>query len=204
MTCPGFERLIDHLDGLLEAAAAEAVAAHLASGCERCASDRTWYESVTRVTAADDSVEPPPWVLKRGIKVFDGSRTRSRLPSRLGDMIAILVFDSFGGPALAGARATEAAEHQLLYRAEQYNIDLLLTSLDQRSELRGQILREDEFQFDSTARIGIELIGEGERVYSAETNGFGEFAIAEIDAGQYDLRVETAELTITVVGLAIV
>jgi hypothetical protein len=203
MTCPAFERLIDHLDGRLEAAAADTVAAHLASDCEQCISDQSWYESVRRVTAGDDSIEPPPWVLKRAIKVFDGARRR-RLTRRLGDFIATLVFDSSKGPAFAGARVTEAAAHQLLYRADDFNIDLLLTSLDQRGELRGQILREDEFQFESTARIGIELVGEDERVYSAETNGFGEFTIESIEAGLYDLRVDAGELTITVVGLAIV
>ena len=204
MTCPGFEQLIDHLDGRLEAAAAEAVAAHLALGCEQCVADRTWYESVIRVTAADGSIEPPPWVLKRAIKVFDNARDRSGLATRLGNIIATLAFDSLKGPALAGARAAEAGEHQLLYRADDFNIDLLLTSLDRRGELRGQILREDEFHFESTARIGIELVGEDERVYSVETNGFGEFTIAAIEAGLYDLRVEADEVTITVVGLAIV
>jgi hypothetical protein len=204
MTCPGFERLIDHLDGRLEAAAAEAVAAHLASGCEQCASDRTWYESVRRVTAADDSIEPPPWVLKRAVKVFDGARNRSGLSARLGSIIATLVYDSLGGPVPAGARTTEWTDHQLLYRADDFNIDLLLESSDQQMSLRGQILREGESLFESTSGISLELIREGQLVHSTSTNEVGEFTIPAIELGQYDLRIEAAEVSITVAGLAIV
>jgi hypothetical protein len=204
MTCPGFERLIDHLDGRLEAAAAETVAAHLASGCEECASDRTWYESVRRTTAADDSIEPPPWVLKRAIKVFDGVRNRSGLTRRLGDIIATLVFDSFEGPAFAGARATEAAEHQLLYRADGFNIDLLVEPSEQQMNLRGQILREGESTFESTSGISLELVREGQLIHSTCTNHVGEFTIPAIELGRYDLRIEASEVSITVTGLAIV
>jgi hypothetical protein len=203
MTCPSFEKLIDHLDGRLQPDAADAVAAHLCSGCKQCVTDQKWYESVIRMTAVEDSAEPQTWVIKRAIRLFDGTRSSSGLAGRLGEIVATLVFDSLKGPALAGTRGTESAEHQLLYRAEDFNIDLLLTSRDRRGNLRGQILREYEFQFESTARIGIELVGDGERAYSAETDGFGEFSIAAIDAGLYDLRVKLGEVTITVVGLAI-
>ena len=204
MNCPGFERLIDHLDGRLEAAAADAVAAHLASGCEKCASDRTWYESVRRVTAADDSIEPPPWVLKRAIKVFDGTPRRLGLSTRLGAIIATLVFDSLGGPMLAGARTTEWVDHQLLYRAYDFNIDLSLEPSGQQMKLRGQILREGESLFESTAGIPLSLIREGEWVYSTCTNEVGEFTIPAIDTGRYDVRIEASEVTITVAGLGIV
>ena len=204
MNCPGFERLIDHLDGQLEAAAADAVAAHLASGCEQCASDRTWYESVRRVTAADDSTEPPPWVLKRAIKVFDGPQRHPGLPARLGAIIASLVYDSLAGPMLAGARTTEWVDHQLLYRADDFSIDLSLEPWGQQMKLRGQILREGESLFESTAGISLELIREGERVHSTCTNEVGEFTIPAIEMGQYDVRIEASEVTITVAGLAIV
>ena len=213
MTCPGFEQLIDHLDGRLEITAAQSVAEHLASGCEQCAADQTWYESVRRVTEADDSVEPPPWVLKRAIKVFEGARNRSSLPRRLGDIIANLVFDSFGGPAIAGARAAEvatspesaeAAEHQLLYRADDFNIDLLVEASERHMTLRGQILRQGESLFESTSGISLELIREGRQVRSACTNEVGEFTIPAIELGRYDLRIEAGEVTITVAGLAIV
>ena len=204
MTCLGFAQLIDHLDEKLEAAAAESVAAHLASGCRQCASDRTWYEGFRGVAAADDSIEPPPWVLKRAIKVFEGARDRGGFTARLGAIIATLVYDSLGGPAPAGARTTEWSDHQLLYRADDFSIDLLVESSGEQMNLRGQILREGEFLFESTAGIALDLLLEGESIQSTHTNDVGEFTIPAIDLGRYDLRIEAVEVSITVTGLAIV
>ena len=204
MTCPGFERLMDHLDQTLDSASSDAVAAHLVSGCAQCASDQAWYESVKRVVAADDSIEPPPWVLKRAFKVFDAPRSRSGLTARLGAVLATLVYDSLSEPVLAGARATEWSDHQLLYRADDFNIDLLVEASGRQMKLRGQILREGESLFESTAGIALDLFRDGALVQSARTNEVGEFIISAIDLGRYDLRIETGEVSITVAGLAIV
>ena len=62
MDCPGFARVIDYLDGQLKRELAVEVAAHIAAGCSRCEADYEWYEHVKTVAAADDTVEPPPWV----------------------------------------------------------------------------------------------------------------------------------------------
>lgn len=204
MKCPGFEQLVDYLDGRLVAAAAETVAAHLAAGCGNCVSAREWYESVGALARGDESVEPPQWVINRAIKTFDGTRGRSALSKRLGNILATLVYDSFARPVVAGARTTEATDHQLLYRADDYKIDLLLASSDQGTDVTGQILRESEFLFESTAGIPLELVVGGKPVHSTSTNDMGEFKIEAIDSGQYDLRIEAGEVTITVVGLTIV
>ena len=204
MTCPGFERLIDHLDGRLEAAAAETVAAHLAAGCQRCISDQTWYESVRRVTAADDSIAPPLWVLKMATRIFESERNRPALSARLGSIVAALVFDSRRGPVLAGVRTTQWVDHQFLYRADDFKIDLRLESSGQRVNLRGQILREGESLFESTSGASLELIRDGKPVHSTCTNQVGEFTIPAIESGRYDLRIEAGGVSITVPALPIV
>ena len=204
MNCPGFEQLIDYLDGRLAAATAETVAAHLAAGCSECAASRAWYENTGQLARTDESVEPPQWVVNRAIKIFDGTRGRSALAKRLGTIIATLVYDSFARPAVAAARSTEANDHQLLYRADDYKIDLLMASSDQGTDMRGQVLRESEFLFESTAGIPLELVVGGKMVYSTNTNEMGEFRIRAIDSGRYDLRIEAGEVSITVAGLTIV
>ena len=202
--CPGFERLIDYLDRRLDAATAQAVAAHLRSGCAKCSADLAWYESFVRVTAGDDSIEPPPWVVNRAIKIFDGKQRRSPLANRLGSIIATLIYDSYSRPSLAGARATETDHHQLLYRAEDYNIDLLLAASGEGTNITGQILRESECLFESAAHLELELLREGERLDKTRTNEVGEFTITAPDSGTYDLRVQAGELSITIVGLTVV
>ena len=92
MSCPGFERIIDYLDGQLAPALAVEVAAHVAAGCGRCAADLAWYERVKSVAAADDSVEPPPWVLKRAVRLFETTRARARASRPLSAASSLRLF----------------------------------------------------------------------------------------------------------------
>jgi hypothetical protein len=207
MNCPSFTNLIAYLDGETAEAASEAVVAHLAGSCARCAADRAWYENIRAITAGDDSKDAPQWVLKRALKLFETQATRSNLAERIGHLVASLVFDSLARPTLAGARAPAsiaATDRQLLYRASQYSIDLQLAALNEgRMELSGQILREGEFQFESVSGLELNLLCEGRQVLSTMTNKFGEFSIAALQRGEYDLQIETDEISITVVGLPI-
>ena len=193
MKCPAFEQVIDYLDGKLTSAEAGRVAAHLASDCAACAETRTWYERVREIAASDDSVAPPVWVFRRAARIFDTAR-RPRLIERLGEAVARLVFDSFARPQLAGIRSTETANRQLLYRAEDYSIDLQVAPADEaRGELIGQILREGEERFESVANQRLDLMRDGEPFYSTITDERGQFRFRSVKHGTYDLRIEVAE-----------
>src|SRR6185503_4309999 len=142
MRCPSLEKLIDYLDNRLAQPDRAGVGGHLATGCAACGETRDWYASVRLAASTDDSVAPPPWVLKRAVRIFDEAQ-RPRLAERIGQAIASLVFDSFARPALAGVRSTETTNRQLLYRAGDYSIDLQIApSDDARADLIGQVLRE--------------------------------------------------------------
>jgi hypothetical protein len=204
MQCPGFECLIDYLDGRLAAAQGEGVQSHLEGGCARCQSDRAFYEHIKMAAAADDLAEPPAWVLKRAFKIFDAQGGRRKISERIGRLIATLVFDSRSRVLLAGVRSAEADARQMLYRAEAYSIDLRVDCPEQtRADLTGQILREDELRFDSVAGLALTLIRDGETISSAITNDRGEFTIGDLDCGQYDLQIEAGECDITIVGLPV-
>jgi hypothetical protein len=194
MKCPGFESLIDHLDGRLSGSEADRLSAHLAAGCQTCGETRSWYTSLKTIVTGDDSCEPPPWVLKRAVRMFEIERARPRLIERVGQKIASLVFDSLTRPAVVGVRSTETANRQLLYRAGDYSIDLQVAPSDQsRADLTGQILKEGETVFESVAGLSLSLSREGEPVCSITTNEMGEFKIRSIQQGEYDLNVETPE-----------
>lgn len=205
MKCPTFERLIDFLDERLASSSAAVVAAHLDTGCSHCASDRAWYESLKRVAASDDSVEPPPWVLKRALRVFEETgRARTTVASRAGRMIASLLFDSLSRPAMAGVRSSGTDERQLLYRAGDYSIDLQVTTAGQHhSNLAGQILREGEFSFESVAALPVELSGESGSRYSSVTSDRGEFSISSLELGTYELRIDARGSQLTIEGLVV-
>src|SRR5689334_14749632 len=154
MNCPAFEQLINYLSGDLAETESAAIASHLDSGCPHCAGHRAWFEQVNQITATDDSIEPPAWVVKRDIRIPDAQSSRPKLTERLAQIVAALVFDSFAGMAPAGVRSVAAATRQLLYQADEYGIDLQIApSSHSGVDLIGQILRKDENAFDSVAGL---------------------------------------------------
>jgi hypothetical protein len=198
MNCPSFEQLVDFLDRRLDEADATAVAIHMA-GCPACSDVTGWYERVRGAAASDDSIAPPAWVLKRAVRIFDAQqRSSPRLTERIGQVIASLVFDSFARPALAGVRSTETANRQLLYRAGDYSIDLQVApSEHSQLDLIGQVLKEGEPSFESVSGLKLDITRGGGVVFSAVTDGMGEFKLSGVEPGIYDLRVQLPEGSIT-------
>ena len=203
MTCPGFAQLLDYLDGR-PSRLAGSVSSHLAAGCSRCDTDRSWYQQVKVVAASDDSVEPPPWVLKRALRLFAVPPSSIGIGARVRAVVASLIFDSFSRPAVAGARSSGVEGRQLLYRAQDYSIDVQVAASDEKlAELNGQILREGELMFESVTGLQLDLMVNGGTVLSTVTNDRGEFTIPAVEFGSYDLRVDAYEASITIVGLPI-
>lgn len=203
MSCPGFERIIDHLDGQLDPELAVEVATHIAAGCSLCAADLAWYERVKSVAAADETIEPPPWVLKRAVRLFETARARAGVRAAIGRLVAMLVFDSQTRLLPAGVRLTAPADRQLLYRAGAYTVDLQIASMDAEARLSGQVLKEGEFRFESVAGLKVFILSQEESLAAAVANNFGEFMLPSVGCGQYDLRIETGDADITIVGLTI-
>ena len=194
MKCPGFARLIDYLDGHLSGDDASGIAQHLESGCSSCSLTYQWYEKMLGIVSGDDSSDPPPWVLKRALRIFDVQREKPRILERIGRAVASLVFDSVALPAVEGVRSTESANRQLLYRMGDYSIDLQIAAADQlHADVAGQVLREGEVSFDSVATRPVDLMRGDERLLTTATNAVGEFTIRGVELGDYDLLFEIPE-----------
>jgi hypothetical protein len=192
MKCPGFDKLIDYLDGRLGQKEARPIQEHLGSGCERCQADRNWYQELIAVVRSDDMVEPPAWLSKRALRLF-AERKEEGIFDRLGRLIASLVLDSFAGPLAEGARSASSQSRQLLYRGGPYSIDVqIIPSAAGRANLIGQVLGQGE----TVAELPVRLARHGKIWRSAQTNSLGEFTLKEISQGHYDLFVETAHGTI--------
>ncbi|HXG67449.1 MAG TPA: hypothetical protein VNO70_20260 [Blastocatellia bacterium] len=204
MNCPEFAQLLDYIDGCLSDDAKQDVEAHLTAGCAECAASRQWYERARAVAASDDTAAPPAWALKRAFRLFEERSRRPGLAERASRLVASLIFDSSARPLLAGVRSTETANRQLLYRAGDYSLDVQVAPAEHnRAELFGQVLREGEMRFESVAGLSLSLVREGETVQTTATNEMGEFALSGVGVGQYNLVVETPDLTITVEGLPV-
>lgn len=207
MKCPSFETIVGYLDGETGRPAPGEIGVHLAQ-CGDCAGDRDWYERLRSLAATDDSITPPGWVFKQATKAFQDwaspAEVLNNLVRKAGRVIAQLVFDSGVQPTPAGARSSAVDARQVLYRAEDFSIDLQIEPRDQsRCGLAGQILRERDYEFESVADRPLTLVRDGAEVATTRTNARGEFAITSLDSGSYDLAIDTGDLNITIVGLGI-
>ena len=204
MPCPGFAELIDYLDGALSKEQTAAIAEHLAAGCANCAADRNWYERVRLLAATDDSVPPPLWVLKRGLRVFDSEWKKVPRSAASGHVIASLVYDSMFKLGAAGVRSADAFNRQLLYRAAGYSVDVQLSRFaGSRAGLAGQILDDRGAGFESVTNLNWELIQGEQLIGSAVTNKFGEFGVDGLEEGEYELRIQSHEGNIILSGLPV-
>ena len=105
---------------------------------------------------------------------------------------------------MAGVRSAGAEARQLLYRADDYSIDVQVAAPDSgRAQLSGQILREGEFTFESVAGLQLDFLKENGTILSTVTNDRGEFTIPRLELGNYDLRVIADHASITIVGLPV-
>ena len=114
-------------------------------------------------------------------------------PSRIRQVVASLVFDSFLQPAFAGARGSNATR-QLVLRAEEFDIHIRVSTTQDSRELMGQIQPRGRKTLSDAPRL--HLLRNGERVSSAEVNDLGEFSFSFVPEGLLSLQIDLPHLTV--------
>ena len=204
MKCVGFERLIEYLDGRLSDEDAQPVADHLAEGCSRCDGDRRWYGLLTTMKRVPDLIEPPEWVFRRALRLFENRSLAQSGGRRALRAAARLIFDSLSQPSPAGARSSAALSRHLLYAVDDYSIDIRIAPTSEDGvDLIGQVLSTSESGFDRVADIAVGLARQGETLSSTLTDEVGVFIIRLLIAGEYDLQIDARGMMIDVVGVPV-
>jgi hypothetical protein len=177
--------------------------------------DAAWLTDIPAALSPANFVEPPNWVRERARRLF---RVRATSPSASSQLLtrvrASLVFDSRQpGLAPAGVRSAGVLDGswQLLYRAGDVDVDLLVRpNQDGRTlHVRGQAL---SLGGDSVGTGTVELLpadvprrlhGPVEAAARGEVAADGEFALANLGRGRYDvlLRLGTREIELSDVEL---
>ena len=191
MGCPGFDQLIDFLDGGLNPKVARGIEEHLDEGCKKCVGTRDWYDRVRSLARSDKRFDPSPWAHRRALALFE---ERGKVKPRLaaGLAIARLIYDSLQQPLLAGTRSDAVTQRQLVYQTREHSVELqIVPHSKSTAEVVGQVLPRGESGFASVAGILIDLMHKEESVWSTLTNENGEFIVSDIGMGEYDLLVET-------------
>jgi hypothetical protein len=165
--------------------------AHLSS-CSMCSKQLERVEQVMGLMKTDTATDAPRDILAYAVNIFRG-RENAREPSLLKRIVAALSFDSNSNLAPAfGVRSGQTTSRQLLYSAEENDIDLRITPEQENWIVAGQVLGED--------CVGgrIELEGRSGELAAADLNDLCEFILPPVPAGSYTvvLRLGNVEVEI--------
>ncbi|MEK8030720.1 hypothetical protein AACH06_07770 [Ideonella sp. DXS29W] len=114
-------------------------------------------------------------------------------------VMAVLSFDSWAtAPLAAGLRSTGSTTRQLVFSADGRDVDLRITPQGGRFAVSGQVLGPDDRGTASIAALpaaGGEPAGEQAHEIAQEValDEFGEFRMAELEAGRYQLTLRLSQ-----------
>jgi len=187
MKHPKFEILLDFLEDRLPKAKADQVTAHLALPCAACQGEIEGMRDVLQLLRNEHLSEPSSVAVQRVIRLFrrfhEGpfSDERPRL-------IARLLFDSLLAPSTLAVRGI-GNERQLLFRAEDFDIDLQIADEGSSLRLLGQVtpLADDLPQVQGGL---VRLTQEDGVAASATADELGTFAFQAIAPGNYEMWLD--------------
>ena len=166
-------------------AAGEIAMAHIAV-CASCDDTLRRLQHLIHLMKSDTSKDAPRDVLFSAINIFS---TQKRLPFRR--IVATLIFDSrSAGPAF-GMRSVHTASRQLVYSAEQADLDLRIAVQNGECVIAGQVIGD-------TCAGGLVEISGANGSATASLNESCEFTLPTIPIGNYLLRVRLPDVEIEI------
>lgn len=194
---PGFDKILDWIEGRLPPEEAELVAAHVADD-EEARADADWMRAFARVSEEAIISSPPPEVREELARRFETFAEERRQPGIFQRVLATLSFDSGMQPAF-GVRSAAAKEVQRQYI---YSTDLADVALNAQPrpggklDLLGQVLPEGE---DDPDDFTVQLLRGGvEAAEIVAADDLGEFAFEEIEPGSYEMILATERYEILI------
>jgi hypothetical protein len=179
------ETLADIVEDRAKAGILHTAMAHVAT-CSACDDTLRRLRQLVIMMRADTAADAPRDVLMSAISLFSPQRKRP-LPR----IIATLIFDSRkAGPAF-GMRSLRMTSRQLLYSAQQADLDLRIAIQNEECVVAGQVIR------DGCAGGLVEISG-ATGTAEASLNELCEFKLPAIPVGNYSLRVRMSDVEIEI------
>src|SRR5687767_13021924 len=183
-----FEMLADIAENHVTGAELSAAMAHV-SGCSDCDDILRQLQQLIVMMKADTSDDAPGDLWRAAINSFSPER---KMPVRR--IIAVLTFDSRKAGSAFGMRSIRSASRQLLYSAQDTDVDLRVSVQNNECVLSGQVIRED-------CHGGlVEISGEAGSA-AAALNELCEFTLPPIPVGSYSLIVKMPDVEIEIPDL---
>jgi hypothetical protein len=180
-----FDILADIAENRATGAAVTAAMDHV-SRCSDCDDVLRQLQHVIVMMRTDASEDAPADLLRSAMTSFSPER---KMPVRR--LIAVLTFDSRRAGSTFGMRSIRTASRQLLYSAQEADVDLRISVQNEECVLSGQIIREG-------CQEGlVEISGESGSA-AAALNELCEFALPPIPIGNYSLKVKMPDVEIEI------
>jgi hypothetical protein len=187
------EELLSYLEG--RAGDDARVVSHIEGGCGRCGGELDSWRQVLGLLRASNSFAPPAEVVQNALAIFDGFQPR---PSAWQRLVANLTFDSRMQPGLAGARDVRSDSFQLLFEVEGLDIDMLCERTGEGWRISGQAVAAE-----AEGAAGIAELSGPETAAETEIEARGEFRLADVAPGTYDLVLRAGGREIVLGGIAL-
>jgi hypothetical protein len=165
--------------------ARQAATAHIAT-CSTCHDALRRLQQLILMMRSDRTIDAPRDVLASAINIFS---QEERSPLRR--IVALLTFDSRNAGPAFGMRSFPGASHQMLYSAEETDLDLRVTVQNDECILAGQVIGA------GCAEGRVEISGVAGRS-EATLNEVCEFELPPVPAGNYSLKVRMHDLQIEI------
>ena len=193
------EEWIDFVNHVARTIRREKMKEHLEQGCKRCSKIVSLSQWVRQTAETETNYRPPGDAVRIAKVSFAGSN--STVKQKRPDSLAELLFDGFL-PVPEGVRSSSIRTRHMLYRADPFQIDLLIESqADGRSVVvTGQLLdlRHPEIVGHNLQVALSNLRG---RVVQTTTNQFGEFCQEIENTGSLELKFHGANHKPVVISL---
>ena len=179
------ETLADVIENRATSATLETVRTHVAT-CSACGEMLHRLERLILMMRSDVAADAPRDLLISAINVFPPGA-----PRPLRRIVATLIFDSRKAMPVFGMRSVRSSSRQLLYSAQQTDLDLRITIQNDECIVAGQVIRE--------GYVGglVEISGPTGSA-EASLNELCEFTLPALPIGYYSLKVRMSDVEIEI------
>ena len=179
------ETLANIADDRATSEAREAAMSHV-STCSTCLDTLRQLQQLILMMRSDTATDAPRDVLTSAMNIFSQEK---RVPLRR--IVALLTFDSRNAGPAFGVRSLPSASRQMLYSAEEVDLELRITVQNGECILAGQVIGE------GCAEGQVEISGAAGRS-TATLNEICEFTLPPIPVGNYSLTVRMLDREIEI------
>ncbi|GIK71545.1 MAG: hypothetical protein BroJett021_05330 [Chloroflexota bacterium] len=184
-----YERLVDWVEGRLVNTQKKTIDEHLAA-CAHCREEANRIERMVAVMRQDKSIDAPPALIARAVALFRTSAAEPA-PSLLRRLVATLSFESTALAPALGLRSHGGAERQMIFTANEYDVDLRASEDREGWRLSGQLLGADATNGSAT------LTNDAMTLATSLSEDLA-FVFPPVTAGRYTLTLRFSQVELVI------